>query len=320
MERTNLSDIPINEVVKSQLDVFGYINSLLANRPLQRTPLYSPRCEYSCSGGRFKINQITSPFDPNLIKVHHLLEKNIKSSSIDEIDIFRAGVEGNTEGRYKVFYARDIQSGEISSATVGVHYEMKDQHNNPSGNLVYIRAYSATNEFSRGGKPLRQSGLGTQLSISAYIDSAIDAHLNNKKLTLTISEALPSTEAYLNRLGLKRAYLGDDLSFRELPLFVPNPNNPSEISKEKLHLMFARFDSLNPTQDDVLGSVKTHYRWYRHADPAKKSYNRALDRLWENSRVDILSYPQMIFLNKQERESSPLSIQPHNFSFENFKI
>lgn len=163
------------------------------------------------SGALYLIRRLTDPNDPSVSESHCLI-KHFDPSAVDSIETIRTAMRGvvvgdeTTEDVPLLVHVIEDRSGR----TVGTAHSAVVPFRDARGKDSKIRgflldAYEFIEPSARG------QGLGTELWRMRLLDAAIHASERGLILEAIVAEAPSGAEQYLNRIGLRRCFLEDEV-------------------------------------------------------------------------------------------------------------
>jgi len=178
-------------------------------------------------GEKFKIELIKSPEQPEVEKVHDIMEKTFSSEETEPINTLREAIKGDVpigekEPVYYKIHVLKNEKGDVVSCFIGGLLNLKDQEGRDLDQTVFMVAYAVTE------KGLRQKSFARELYVSALIDADKESKARGKTLKAFAGETTGTSEKYWNKVGLKRAYikLGKDNLEEVKYVQPPTERNP----------------------------------------------------------------------------------------------
>lgn len=286
-------------------------------------PYLEVNTQMTIEGATYSIKKIEGSSDPKLEQALKCLKENFSPEQLISDEDFKRNIDGvdkngNTKSKFNFFYVEEIthnkDTGEEETKIIGVRVSEQlpifDEKGNKTNENMFYGVYIAVD------KDYRKYGLGTELYISALIDTTQDSQTN---LTYISAECSDDTEKLQNTLGLRRVYFKENGKLKEYEYiqpcldFDPKTGLKSEGAKEsKEHFMICRFDDKEVTKEDVKKNILSLYKEYRSSknreyfetSEAFEEYEKYFNTLEQGVKdeLDSKSDENLVLMTKEERE------------------
>ncbi|KKS12843.1 hypothetical protein A2617_03225 [Candidatus Daviesbacteria bacterium RIFOXYD1_FULL_41_10] len=304
----------LTETSRQNQPVWQTIDAQVVKSKLTRTSRFSPECELTIEGAKYTVEKVTNNEKGDIGRIYQLLVANFKPEEVEPEEVLIERIDRNPipEVAYKhqAFAIKNAQ-GEMVTAFVGVHLDLRDEQGHPTGETMLAIGYVATN----GDK--RFNDLAREIYNSALIDAALEAESWGKKLVLAEGECTNDSEPFWNAVDLNRIYIETgEKDLTEIPYNQPphafNPETgevPEGAGAVPEHLMVQTFGPIALSKERLIQSVSVSYRelYFKSRnnfrnDDAYQKHERAVHQE-ETMIKGFLDAPgQLIFLGRANRK------------------
>lgn len=286
----------------------------------------TPNCTLERSGEKYISRVVENPNDPILEKAYDLLKATFKEAELDTFEDTKEYIKGMVDPalketvRYRIIVITD-QKGELMCVSSGMTIRLLDEDEKQTSEAVYFACYGA----GKPGLGLKMMSLADEAFTSSLLDARAEAEAKKVNLIGVIAEGSTAGEnegilggdaqgeAFANRMGLKRAFVGDKPVEYYQPAMKYDPKT-GEVAKGAgdvlEHLEFLPFTA-QFTKEQLIQTVRSVYYWnyYLERDnfdnnKAYKKHLKHVEKFYQIFEDSVNQQGELTLKTKAERKAS----------------